>query len=582
MSRFLTYWRRDGAAVPPDLHAAASAVQAPGVRSLDQGDVVARHWPSAWAPGAEEALPLAREGWVGSGVLRLDDRHTLAARLRDAGADGAADDATLAWRALGAWGIDAPSRWIGDVVLAVVAPRRERLVVARSGVGVRSCFHRTVSGVECVSDDLALLVSLGESPALDEVAVHEYLRAGFVISATRTFHRGITRVPPWHTLVVERDGSARQFTHRELPAPAIVHGRTESEVIEEFRGVVRLALTDRLRGPRASVMLSGGLDSPTLAVEARRATPATHLTAVTFAWSAMLGEAEARFARLASAAARIGHDVIEFAADAALRPEVPFVSPEPLPDPEPLLWRQQASRLAAVAPVALLGEDMDALLAPATLFEQVRTDGIVRTARTWLAQGAQARQHPWIGARRWFESSGSMEMADPPPPPWLRAKANAERTRPPLARHPTRALAGAMLRHPIWDATCWLDDPRMSGSDVVVLLPFMDPRVMEFCFALPSVPWLQRKHLLRRAMRGVLPDALLERAKTPLRGYVEGRVAAWRAMASPRDVAAGVAEWVDLDRWRDVLATGEAESVHAAWRVLELSRWLSQPRAGRA
>ena len=91
------------------------------------------------------------------------------------------------------------------------------------------------------------------------------------------------------------------------------------------------------------------------------------------------------------------------------------------------------------------------------------------------------------------------------------------------------------------------------------------------------VPRLARKRVLRRAMREVLPDTLLDRPKSPLRGYVDGRVAAWRTLP-PVELARPVERWVDVPRWRRVLATGDAESVHAAWRVFELSRWLAQPK----
>ena len=134
MSRFLVCWRRDGDPVPSSIQRIADAVpQAAGataVRQLARSDVVAWHWQSAWAPGAEDALPLDYDGWIGSGVLRLDDRGTLEARLRDAGSRGPADDATLAWRSLRVWGAHAARHWLGDYAIAAVSTNRDRLVVA--------------------------------------------------------------------------------------------------------------------------------------------------------------------------------------------------------------------------------------------------------------------------------------------------------------------------------------------------------------------------------------------------------------------------------------------------------------------
>jgi asparagine synthase (glutamine-hydrolysing) len=578
VSRFLLCWRRDGDAVPPEFRRAAERSGAAGARWRDERDVLAVHWPSAWAPGAEDALPCAHAGWVGSGTLRVDDREALAARLRDVGQDGPDDDTALIWRAFVAWGADGPRHWIGDAAVAAVAPGRARLVIVRSGAGVRPAFHRSLRGVECVSDDLALLVALGSAPALDERAVVEYLVSGHVTTRTRTFHEGITRLPPWHTQVIERDGTRRTTAHRELPTPPIAHDRGEADTLDGFREVVGAAVRDRLRGPRASVMLSGGLDSTTLAAEARRAAPHVALVGVTFSWHRMLGDDEAAFARIAAGSLGLhAHEVIEHEAHDGLAGAASFVSPEPLPDPEPLLWRSQAARLAVHAPIALLGEDLDALLAPATLFEQLRSDGPGRTVRAWRAYRARTGRLPWIGARR----ASARRVV----PPWLRAStmlASVLASRSPGIDHATRGLAARRLLDPVWDATCWAEDPRMSGSEVVVLLPFMDPRVLAFAFTVPSVPWLQRKALVREAMRGVLPERILTRPKSPLRGYVAARVAAWRRSAAPVSMPPSVEPWVDPVRWQEVLASDDTEAVHVAWRVHELARWLAQPRVASA
>jgi asparagine synthase (glutamine-hydrolysing) len=46
--------------------------------------------------------------------------------------------------------------------------------------------------------------------------------------------------------------------------------------------------------------------------------------------------------------------------------------------------------------------------------------------------------------------------------------------------------------------------------------PFLDLRLIELVLALPPLPWTFRKHLLRRSMADVLPEAVLRRPKTPL------------------------------------------------------------------
>lgn len=600
MSGFLVCWHRAGGPIPDAVVARAMAHRAPGAatapRALREADLAAWHWPGAWAPGAEDALPLARGGWTGSGVLRLDDRAALAARLRDRGhtdrgavaaaaphvpASAIADDASLAWDSFAAWGEEAPARWLGDYAVAVVPAARDRLVLARGVTGVRSCFHLSVGALECASDDLGLLVALagGATPPPDE-AVSEYLRFGHLVTPTLTFHRAIRRVPAAHTLVVDRDGRARLRRHWALPTPAIVHGRDEREVAEGFRAVVGAAVRDRLRGPRASLLLSGGLDSSALAVEAAAAAPG--LEAVTVSWARLIPDDEARFAAMTAAALGVPHRVVSYAPDEGLEAAPPYLTPEPAPDVEARLWRAQAARLAMLAPVALNGEDVDALLAPPTLPQQLRRDGVAATAAAWWGHWRATGRRPWAGLRHGPLGAllGGRAARGPAPPAWVRtplAARGAPRDTVP-ASHATRQRAALALAQPVWEAIEWLDDPVMSGSDVVVLLPFMDPRVIAFCLGLPTVPWLQHKHLLRRAYAGLLPPPVLQRPKTPLAGYYAARVQAWRASGAPTPLPAPVDAWVDAPAWRAALASADADAVFAAWRVLELSRWLAQPQ----
>lgn len=576
-----------GAGIPDSVRAIVGARRGGAGRSeprrIERAGVVGWHWPGGWAPGSEEALPLDHAGWTGSGVVRLDDRDALTGALLDAAGPGATDDATLAWRSFAAWGDRAPGRWLGDYALATVSPARDRLIVARGITGVRACFHTTIGALECVSDDPGLLTRLRpDERNVRTEAVAEYLRHGQLVSPTLTFHREVTRIPAAHTLLVTRDGAHRLTRHWDHPMPEPRFGLSEDEVAEEFHEVLGRAVRDRLRAPKTALLLSGGLDSPALAVVARRASPTVGIHACTISWSRLLADPEVSFARQVAERLGLGLEVIERSPEEGLGAPAPFTTPEPMPAIEPGLWRSQSAMLAARAPVVLNGEGADAILRPTPLLTQIGADGLMRTVSAWRAYRQAFGARPWIGLRTSLGLRGRAHRSLTEAPAWLRPEV-AERLpveRDPRVKHP-RAGAVRALLDPTWDAACWLDDPVMSGADVVVLLPFMDPRVIRFCFSLPVVPWLQRKFLLRRALRGHLPDAVLERPKSPLRGFDAARVRIWRAIGAPAPLPASVAEWVDLDAWRHALADqDDARGVCAAWRVNELSRWLAQPGGG--
>ena len=46
--------------------------------------------------------------------------------------------------------------------------------------------------------------------------------------------------------------------------------------------------------------------------------------------------------------------------------------------------------------------------------------------------------------------------------------------------------------------------------------PFFDLRLVDFLLALPVLPWCSDKELLREAARGILPDTVRLRRKSPL------------------------------------------------------------------
>ena len=127
----------------------------------------------------------------------------------------------------------------------------------------------------------------------------------------------------------------------------------------------------------------------------------------------------------------------------------------------------------------------------------------------------------------------------------------------------------------------WVDlfesfDSGATGVPVEVCHPFYDLRLVNFLLALPRLPWCCDKELLREAARGVLPDLVRLRGKSPL--AVEPLVA---LLQDPESA------WVDrfeplpeLERFvvrnRIPNVHGELDSV-AGWlhlKPLSLNFWL--------
>jgi len=76
---------------------------------------------------------------------------------------------------------------------------------------------------------------------------------------------------------------------------------------------------------------------------------------------------------------------------------------------------------------------------------------------------------------------------------------------------------------------------------------------------------------------------VLERAKTPLGGFIEARVAQWRAEGGAAvRVSDRVAPWVDVEAVQTIFRSGHPYDVVEAWRVLQVDRWLAREEGARA
>src|SRR6202008_2887737 len=69
---------------------------------------------------------------------------------------------------------------------------------------------------------------------------------------------------------------------------------------------------------------------------------------------------------------------------------------------------------------------------------------------------------------------------------------------------------------PMWATLFEGYDAGVTGVPVEVRHPFFDLRLVAFLLALPALPWCSDKELLREAARGVLPDEVRLRRKSPL------------------------------------------------------------------
>jgi asparagine synthase (glutamine-hydrolysing) len=93
-----------------------------------------------------------------------------------------------------------------------------------------------------------------------------------------------------------------------------------------------------------------------------------------------------------------------------------------------------------------------------------------------------------------------------------------ELQQPARTEHPFHAEGYASITGAYWPGVFEGEDSGWTGMPVEIRGPLLDFRILRFLLRVPPVPWCMNKELLRTAMNGLLPEGVLLRRKTPLRG----------------------------------------------------------------
>jgi asparagine synthase (glutamine-hydrolysing) len=222
---------------------------------------------------ATSAQPVAdrQTGCVAVADARLDNRPQLALRL---GVEGPLPaDAGLILLAYEAWGEEVGSYLLGDFVFIIWDPARRALVCGRDPTVQRRLFYHhdgrrflVASELHQLFQDPSVPIRPNEARILDELTPLNMVRN--LKDSPVTFFEDIKALPAGHLLTVA-PGHFRLRPYYRL-RPATVRYRRDEDYAEHFRALFFNAVRDRLRSARPiGIMLSGGLDSGSVACVAK-------------------------------------------------------------------------------------------------------------------------------------------------------------------------------------------------------------------------------------------------------------------------------------------------------------------------
>jgi asparagine synthase (glutamine-hydrolysing) len=544
-----------------------------------------------------ERQPADLEGryWIVSDA-RLDARKELITELQGAEQNvrSNAPDCDLILHAYAAWGATCIDRLQGDFSFALWDAANRQLFCARDHFGVKPFYYAQLGKIVLCSNTLNCLHRHpAVSTRLNDLAIADFLLFDMIREPGATSFADIQRLPPAHVLSCE-SGTISVRRYWTLPVSAPLHYTRPNECVEQFKELLGHAVADRIRVSDVGVLMSGGLDSPTVAASARwtlaRNGSDTGLCAYTEVFENLIPHEERRYAGLVAEALKIR---IEFQVSDEMglwrcQSHENSGWPEPVHSPWSDGGLHQLRQVAARNRVALTGFGGDPALSSllSAHFSKLLKNGQIRHAlgdalRYLAAQGRFSRLYVRTRMRRWFAS----EKATSWYPGWLNQdfeKRFGLRERwEMLMRAPTpngavRRTAYEAMVDPLWPNLFEGYDPGATGVPVEVRHPFFDLRLVEFLMALPALPWCSDKELLREAARGVLPDAVRLRPKSPLLAdplvaLLQRPESAWvdSFEASPE-----LGRYVDRSRVPKVFGEKHAWTAWIHLRPLSLNSWL--------
>ena len=508
------------------------------------------------------------------------------------------------------WGDAFLERLRGMFALALWDKRRRRLLLARDRFGIKPLYYRNAGGELSFASELkAMLEQPGFSREIDPRALAAYL-AFNSIPAPLTIFKEARKLPPGHLLAWEGGEPQLRRYARPGPVPAAEARRgSEAELAAELREV----LDDSIRAHLVAdvpvgVLLSGGVDSGGIAALASRHTDEPLRTF-------SIGFEEQGFDELSRArlvAERYGTDHHEL----VLRPDAVELLPqlveafdEPFGDSSALPTYLVSQLASEHVKTAMSGEGGDelfggyytyvadllarrvgrlaALARPLAEALPSRTDRVgfdykaKRFARA-ASLPALERHHGW---KEIFSPPARAELAGDGTAGWDPLDLYRERYAETAGAEPLARMQDVDLGIYLVDDLLVKTDRLSMAHSLELRVPFLDPKVADFAFSLPTgmkVRGFAKKRLLRKALAPLLPREIVHGRKQgfsiPIAAWLRGPLEPFaREVLAPSAVARqGLLDPAAVTPLLDRHCAGREDLSRQIWGLMALTLWFDR------
>ncbi|HWC49955.1 MAG TPA: asparagine synthase (glutamine-hydrolyzing) [Solirubrobacterales bacterium] len=507
------------------------------------------------------------------------------------------------------WGEGFVERLRGMFAIALWDKRQQRLLLARDRFGIKPLYYRHVDGGLSFASELkAMLEQPGFSREIDSKAVAAYL-AFNSIPAPLTIFKEARKLSPGYLLSWEGGEVALRRYARPGPPPA---DELRDGSIDLLAAELREVLDDSVRAHLVAdvpvgVLLSGGVDSGGLAALASRQVDEPLRTF-------SIGFEEEGFNELSRArlvAERYGTDHHEL----VLRPDAVELLPklveafdEPFGDSSALPTYLVSELAVSEVKVALSGEGGDelfggyytyvadllarrvgrlaALARPLAEALPSRTDrvGFDYKAKRFARAAALPpleRHHGW---KEIFSAQARADLAGPAAA-WDPLDLYRQRYAETADAEPLARMQDVDLGIYLVDDLLVKTDRLSMAHSLELRVPFLDPKVAEFAFSLPTslkVRGTAKKRLLRKALEPLLPREIVHGRKQgfsiPIAAWLRGPLEPFaREVLAPSAIARqGLLDPAAVTPILDRHCSGQEDLSRQIWGLMALTLWFDR------
>ncbi len=489
-------------------------------------------------------------------------------------------DTEVVEKAYAEWGEDFVGHFFGMFAIAIADHSTGRLVLARDRLGIKPLYLDERPGsIRFASSLQALLDGGGVDTSIDRVALAEYMTFHSVVPAPRTILNGVRKLPPATVRVIERDGASREHVYwrPEFTRDPDTANWDERDWQDALLERLRIAVERRMVADvPVGVLLSGGIDS-SLVVALLAQMGQHELQTFSIGFDSAGGESGDEFEYSSLVAKEFGTDHHRIRIDSSrLLPGIDTAigaMSEPMVSHDCVAFCLLSEDVAKSVKVVQSGQGADEVLGGYDWYPPLagvpRAEAATRYADVFF-------DRPWSS------------MADVLQADWLTPVDEPTRfIRSAFEAPGADTAVDAALRN---DTTVMLVDDPVKRVDNMTMrwglearVPFLDHELVEFAGRIPPEMKLADggKGVLKRAARGVVPDAVIDRTKgyfpVPAIRQLEGPYLAKvrDALTDPAARRRGLFVPGTVDRLlADPNATRTTLGSNALWQLGLLEMWL--------